>query len=69
MIGPVNLVSELAFHASQLYGRNVVNLLLHLTTKEGALAEKDDDEIVRETRVATGGSVTHERVKQALAAS
>jgi NAD(P) transhydrogenase subunit alpha len=67
MIGPVNFVSELAFHASQLYGRNVVNLLLHLTTKEGELAAKDDDEIVRETRVASGGSVTHERVKQALA--
>lgn len=69
MIGPQNLVSELAFHASQLYSRNVVNLLLHLTTKEGALADKDDDEIVRETRVAKGGSITHERVKTALSAA
>jgi H+-translocating NAD(P) transhydrogenase subunit alpha len=69
MIGPVNLVSELAFHASQLYGRNIVNLVLHLTTKEGALAAKDDDEIVRETRVGTGGEVTHARVRQALGMS
>lgn len=69
MIGPQNLISELAFHASQLYGRNVVNFLLHITTKEGELAQKDDDEIVRETRAAQGGSVVHPRVKQALGLS
>jgi len=66
MIGPANLVSSLAFHASQLYGRNVVNFLLHLTTKEGALADKADDEIVKETTIAKGGSVVNTRVLQAL---
>jgi NAD(P) transhydrogenase subunit alpha len=69
MIGPVNLVSELAFHSSQLYSRNVVNFVLHLTTKEGELAAKDDDEIVRETRVGSGGAITHPRVQQALGAA
>lgn len=65
MIGPVNLVSELAFHASQLYSRNVVNFVLNLCTKEGAIAEKDDD-LVRETRVTRDGVICNDRVKHVL---
>ena len=65
MLGPVNLVSELAVHASQLYSRNVVNFVLNLCTKEGALAEKDDD-LVRETRVTRDGVICHDRVKHVL---
>lgn len=66
MMGPVNLISELAFHASQLYSRNVVNFVLNLTTREGALADKENDDIVRETRAARGGEVCSERVRAAL---
>ena len=65
MIGPVNLVSELAFHSSQLYSRNVVNFVLNLCTKEGAIADKDDD-LVRETRVTRDGVICHDRVKHVL---
>jgi len=32
ILGPVNLVSEMALQASQLYARNVLSLLLHLYT-------------------------------------
>lgn len=66
MIGPVNLPSTMAFHASQLYGRNVATLVAYLTTKDGTYAPKDDDEIVRETRVSKDGEVVHARVKAAL---
>ncbi len=65
MIGPVNLVSELAFHSSQLYSRNVVNFVLNLCTKEGTIADKDDD-LVRETRVTRDGVICHDRVKHVL---
>lgn len=67
MLGPTDLLSTLAFHSSQLYGRNIVNFLLHITNKEGELVQKEDDEIVRETRFAKDGKVTHPRVAQALA--
>ncbi len=66
MMGPANLISELAFHASQLYSRNIINFILNLTTREGALADKENDDIVRETRAARGGEISSERVKQAL---
>ncbi|MGE3296794.1 MAG: NAD(P) transhydrogenase subunit alpha [Porticoccaceae bacterium] len=66
MMGPANLISELAFHASQLYSRNIVNFILNLTTREGGLADKEDDDILRETRAARDGAISSERVKQAL---
>ncbi len=66
MMGPVNLISELAFHASQLYSRNIVNFIANLTTREGALANKEDDDILRATRTAQGGEICSERVKQLL---
>lgn len=69
MLGPTDLPSSLAHHASQLYARNIVNFLLHITTKDGQLAAKDDDEIIRETRFAKEGKITHPRVEQALAAA
>ncbi len=66
MIGPVNLASTMAFHASQLYSKNVTNLVQYIASKEGAYAPKDDEEIVRETRICRGGEITHARVKAAL---
>ncbi|MFA5633211.1 MAG: Re/Si-specific NAD(P)(+) transhydrogenase subunit alpha [Porticoccaceae bacterium] len=66
MLGPTDLPSSLAYHSSQLYARNVVNFLLHITDREGQFADKDDDEIVRETRFAKDGVITHPRVEQAL---
>ena len=36
IIGPNNLTSEMSVHTSQMYARNIITLLLHLT-KEGQL--------------------------------
>jgi NAD(P) transhydrogenase subunit alpha len=50
VIGTRNLPSTMAYHASQLYSRNVGALLLHLAP-EGELALDWDDEITRGTCV------------------
>jgi NAD(P) transhydrogenase subunit alpha len=44
IVGRLNLPSEMPYHASQLYARNVQALLLHLAP-EGALVLDFDDEI------------------------
>ena len=56
ILGPVNLVSAMAFQASQLYARNVLNFLLHLYDKQGRKLVLDGgDEIVKACLVARGG--------------
>jgi H+-translocating NAD(P) transhydrogenase subunit alpha len=46
VLGPSNLPATVPTHASQMYARNVVNLLLHLL-KDAKLDLNMDDEIVR----------------------
>ena len=43
VIAPLNLPSEMATHASQLYAKNVENLLRLIVSDEGALAVDFDD--------------------------
>jgi NAD(P) transhydrogenase subunit alpha len=58
ILGPVNLVSTMAFQASQLYARNVLNFLLQLYDKKiGKLALDTDDEVVKACLVAHGGEL------------
>src|SRR6267378_467890 len=58
ILGPVNLVSEMAFQASQLYSRNVLNLLLHLYDRQGKKMSLDAaDEIVKGCLIAHAGEV------------
>ena len=56
VMGPLNLASTVPFHASQLYAKNAVTLVLSLL-KNGALVLDPADEIVRETLVIRGGEV------------
>ena len=65
VMGPLNLASTVPYHASQLYAKNVVTLLLSLL-KNGALVLDPSDEIVRETLVAREGQILHPRVREAL---
>ena len=55
IIGPTNLPSTLPVHASQLYGRNVVELL-KLLVKDGKLNLDFNDEIIRSACVTHNGS-------------
>ena len=66
ILGPTNLPATVPFHASQMYSKNVTTFLTHLV-KDGKLTLDPADEIVRETLVASGGAVVHERVKALVA--
>ncbi len=63
IIGRINLATEVPYHASQMYARNVTAFLLHLV-KDGKLQLNLEDEIVRETLVTRGGDVVNARVRE-----
>ena len=65
--GPTNLPATMPVHASQLYARNVTELLRELV-KDGALALNFDDEVIKGACVTHGGEVVNDAVKSALAA-
>jgi NAD(P) transhydrogenase subunit alpha len=58
ILGPVNLASAMAYQASQLYSRNVLNFLLHVYDKQGGrIAVDRDDEIVKACLIAHQGEL------------
>jgi NAD(P) transhydrogenase subunit alpha len=57
ILGPLNLAATIPHHASQMYGRNVLTLLTHLSTKEGALRLDPADEIAGAMLVVHDGKV------------
>ncbi|TMB99995.1 MAG: Re/Si-specific NAD(P)(+) transhydrogenase subunit alpha [Chloroflexi bacterium] len=67
IIGTRNVPSTMPLHASQLYARNVANLLMHLV-KDGALVLDFQDEITKGCCVTHGGEIVNERAKQLVAA-
>ncbi len=68
IIGTRNVPSTMPLHASQLYARNVANLLLHLV-KDGAIVLDFDDEITRGCCVTHDGEIVNERARQIVAAA
>lgn len=57
ILGPSNLPASVPYHASQMFGRNVLTLLQHLITKEGALVLDPADEITGAMLVTHEGRV------------
>ena len=68
VIGTRNVPSTMPLATSQLYARNVMNLLLHLV-KEGAIALDSQDEITKGSCVTHGGEIVNERAKQLVASA
>ena len=68
IIGTRNVPSTMPLHASQLYARNVANLLLHLV-KDGAIVLDFDDEITKGSCVTHDGEIVNERAKQTVSAA
>jgi NAD(P) transhydrogenase subunit alpha len=68
ILGPVNLPSEVAYHASQMYAKNVSTFLLHLV-QEGQLQLDLEDPITRETLVARDGTVIRAETKEVASRS
>ena len=74
IVGPVNLPSTMPIHASQLYSRNMYNLIGHVTEDRSEdKNEKDlhldldfEDEITGETCIAHGGEIRHGPTREAL---
>lgn len=64
--GPLNIPSRVAYHASQMFSRNVEKLLLHITGKEGLKLDMAD-EIVRGCLITKDGEIVHPKVKEAAA--
>lgn len=63
---PLNVPSMLAEHASELYAKNLLNLL-QLFIVDGAIALNWDDEILAKTVLTHNGEIKPEAVKAALA--
>jgi H+-translocating NAD(P) transhydrogenase subunit alpha len=62
IIGHINLASEVPYHASQMYARNLTAFVLHLV-KDGRL-RTNDDEIVRETLLTDQGEIVNRRARE-----
>jgi len=59
---PLNLPSTCAVHASQMFARNVVNLV-SLIVKDGKLNVDASDEVIRGSLITHQGQVIHETAK------
>ena len=67
IVAPLNVPSRLAEHASELYAKNLLNLL-QLIIVDGAIALNWDDEILAKTVLTHNGEIKPEQVKAALGA-
>ena len=65
ILGPENMASDVAYHASQMYGKNI-QTLLELILKDGNINLDFDDEIVAGTVVAHDGEVPHPHMRKLL---
>jgi NAD(P) transhydrogenase subunit alpha len=61
VVGPRNLASEMPAPASQLYAKNLENLLALLVGEEGQLAVDFEDDILAAACITDGGEIKNER--------
>lgn len=62
ILGPTNIVSDAAFHASLMFGNNVTKFLQNMV-KAGQAALNMEDEIIRETMVTRDGAIVHAKLQ------
>ena len=63
IIGPVNLPATVAYHASDMYARNLLNFI-RPALKDGALAIDWDDEVFAAACVTHDGAIRHEPTRK-----
>jgi len=68
IISPLNISSDLAFHASQMYSRNVTALIA-LLAPDGKLALNLDDDIISAVCITANGEIRHGPTRDRLAAA
>ncbi|MGI0132777.1 MAG: Re/Si-specific NAD(P)(+) transhydrogenase subunit alpha [Thermoplasmata archaeon] len=67
VVGPLNLPSDLAFHASQMYGKNLQSFLGLLIDGAGKLVTDLSDEILVASVLVRDGAVVHAPTRDLLA--
>ncbi len=65
LVGPVNVPSMLAVHASEMYARNLLNFI-GLMVKDGAIAIDWDDEILAKSVLTHDGEIKHGPTRERL---
>jgi NAD(P) transhydrogenase subunit alpha len=65
IIAPLNISSELAFHSSQMYAKNLAALVA-LLTKEGELNLDMNDDIISAVTVTTRNEVRNQAIRSRL---
>jgi H+-translocating NAD(P) transhydrogenase subunit alpha len=68
IVGPLNLPSDLPFHASQMYAKNLASFLGLLVDAKGERVPSFDDEILKASLLVEAGEVRHEPTRVALGA-
>jgi NAD(P) transhydrogenase subunit alpha len=68
IVGAVNLPAELAYNASEMYSRNLLNFLKPALVK-GELVIDWNDEVFAQSCLTRGGAIQHEPTRQALEGS
>ena len=63
IIGQFNIATNVPYHASQMYAKNLSAFLLNLV-KDGKLQLNEKDEIHRETLLTQGGKIVNARVRE-----
>lgn len=62
IVGNSSLQSTMPADASKMYGKNVLNFLQLITTKEGSLNLNWEDDLVKGSCITHNGKVVHERL-------
>jgi NAD(P) transhydrogenase subunit alpha len=66
IIGPLNVPASMPIHSSQLYSKNMLNLLGLMLDKEGDFVLNMEDDIVAGTLITHDGAVKHAGVMKAM---
>jgi NAD(P) transhydrogenase subunit alpha len=69
VLGPLNVPATMPIHASQLYSKNIANLLALLVNKEAQFGPNYEDEVVAGTCITRDGEIVHPGVKSAVEAN
>jgi NAD(P) transhydrogenase subunit alpha len=64
IVGRVDLTSQMAVHASQMYSRNMEKFFFHLTA-DGNFKLDRADEITAGSLITHGGEIVHAKAKEA----
>ena len=64
--GPLNIPAGIAFHASQLYGKNIETFFLNFFDKEGGFSINMENEIIAATLLTHNGEVPNEDRRKIL---